>query len=118
MYNLLLESYNKLHVDYKEGKISQSEYKSSMTSLNPSFYKKEVEFLKEVDSTALKYSHKNVNQAFNNAFAGRANFPNFKSKSKSKWSYTTRSEEHTSELQSRFDLVCRLLLEKKRYNTY
>src|SRR5438067_6345781 len=35
-----------------------------------------------------------------------------------------RSEEHTSELQSRFDLVCRLLLEKKKqkkstyYNQY
>src|SRR5699024_11567350 len=32
---------------------------------------------------------------------------------------TSRSEEHTSELQSRFDLVCRLQLEKKnraRYN--
>src|SRR5207249_7506353 len=28
---------------------------------------------------------------------------------------TARSEEHTSELQSRFDLVCRLLLEKKKY---
>src|SRR6266513_6012918 len=27
---------------------------------------------------------------------------------------TPRSEEHTSELQSRFDLVCRLLLEKKK----
>src|SRR5699024_12055802 len=27
---------------------------------------------------------------------------------------STRSEEHTSELQSRFDLVCRLLLEKKQ----
>src|SRR5438067_10439716 len=27
-----------------------------------------------------------------------------------------RSEEHTSELQSRFDLVCRLLLEKKKKN--
>src|SRR5438067_9847657 len=26
-----------------------------------------------------------------------------------------RSEEHTSELQSRFDLVCRLLLEKKKF---
>src|SRR5438105_8707380 len=26
-----------------------------------------------------------------------------------------RSEEHTSELQSRVDLVCRLLLEKKKY---
>src|SRR5699024_12790818 len=26
----------------------------------------------------------------------------------------SRSEEHTSELQSRFELVCRLLLEKKK----
>src|SRR2546429_5725010 len=30
--------------------------------------------------------------------------------------YTNRSEEHTSELQSRLHIVCRLLLEKK--NTY
>src|SRR5690625_6898325 len=29
----------------------------------------------------------------------------------------TRSEEHTSELQSRGHLVCRLLLEKKKKNT-
>src|SRR5438067_8156076 len=29
----------------------------------------------------------------------------------------SRSEEHTSELQSRFDLVCRLLLEKKKNRT-
>src|SRR5699024_12662170 len=29
-----------------------------------------------------------------------------------------RSEEHTSELQSRFDLVCRLLLEKKKKTIY
>src|SRR5437867_8184462 len=28
--------------------------------------------------------------------------------------YRTRSEEHTSELQSPYDLVCRLLLEKKK----
>src|SRR2546428_5082671 len=28
--------------------------------------------------------------------------------------YQIRSEEHTSELQSRSDLVCRLLLEKKK----
>src|SRR5689334_23575313 len=28
-----------------------------------------------------------------------------------------RSEEHTSELQSQFHLVCRLLLEKKKANT-
>src|SRR3989449_6602289 len=29
-----------------------------------------------------------------------------------------RSEEHTSELQSRLHLVCRLLLEKKKITTY
>src|SRR5690349_24109695 len=32
-------------------------------------------------------------------------------------SIKTRSEEHTSELQSRRDLVCRLLLEKKKKKT-
>src|SRR5438309_10749640 len=31
--------------------------------------------------------------------------------------YETRSEEHTSELQSQFHLVCRLLLEKKKKKT-
>src|SRR5689334_23931097 len=30
---------------------------------------------------------------------------------------SARSEEHTSELQSQFHLVCRLLLEKKKTNT-
>src|SRR5260370_22841144 len=31
--------------------------------------------------------------------------------------YIDRSEEHTSELQSHLNLVCRLLLEKKKKNT-
>src|SRR2546430_7538293 len=31
--------------------------------------------------------------------------------------YPQRSEEHTSELQSQSNLVCRLLLEKKKKNT-
>src|SRR2546430_4037789 len=30
---------------------------------------------------------------------------------------SSRSEEHTSELQSQSNLVCRLLLEKKKYGT-
>src|SRR5699024_6274648 len=33
-------------------------------------------------------------------------------------SFDRRSEEHTSELQSRFDLVCRLLLDKKKIILY
>src|SRR6478672_13325107 len=34
------------------------------------------------------------------------------------WCTRRRSEEHTSELQSRSDLVCRLLLEKKKKQQY
>src|SRR5438105_10531417 len=33
------------------------------------------------------------------------------------WHHVARSEEYTSELQSRVDLVCRLLLEKKKNAT-
>src|SRR5437879_10657115 len=38
--------------------------------------------------------------------------------SSSGFSFKIRSEEHTSELQSPMYLVCRLLLEKKKQNTY
>src|SRR2546429_3577632 len=34
------------------------------------------------------------------------------------WAKTERSEEHTSELQSRLHLVCRLLLEKKKLDQH
>src|SRR2546428_3271343 len=47
----------------------------------------------------------------------RSSFPSAGSTSRScPWpsSPSRRSEEHTSELQSRSDLVCRLLLEKKK----
>src|SRR2546429_7364653 len=38
----------------------------------------------------------------------------FSSESPKSWKNNRRSEEHTSELQSRLHLVCRLLLEKKK----
>src|SRR5438067_5745671 len=44
------------------------------------------------------------------ASARIARYASSSERSAMKW----RSEEHTSELQSRFDLVCRLLLEKKK----
>src|SRR5688572_31683681 len=43
--------------------------------------------------------------------------PESHSTSGGRWNASTRSEEHTSELQSQSNLVCRLLLEKKKYNT-
>src|SRR5689334_24434490 len=43
--------------------------------------------------------------------------PNRKPASAEVSDHTNRSEEHTSELQSQFHLVCRLLLEKKKQYT-
>src|SRR5438067_10474873 len=42
------------------------------------------------------------------------NFPRGWKRGSAKSHRSARSEEHTSELQSRFDLVCRLRLEKKK----
>src|SRR3712207_6955264 len=62
----------------------------------------------------LKYSGYGITPEFRFYFAGRAEALNgvyvapFAR-------YQSRSEEHTSELQSRQYLVCRLLLEKKKY---
>src|SRR2546429_1424580 len=41
-----------------------------------------------------------------------------KSRSSGDYGRIVRSEEHTSELQSRLHLVCRLLLEKKKKNSF
>src|SRR5207249_12264357 len=43
-----------------------------------------------------------------------AQYPRDRGLRRGRWRRLPRSEEHTSELQSRFDLVCRLLLEKKK----
>src|SRR5699024_12408770 len=54
-----------------------------------------------------QFSHyKLIRSKVNLGFAGGNNLAILQAKG-------DRSEEHTSELQSRFDLVCRLLLEKK-----
>src|SRR5690625_6771134 len=52
------------------------------------------------------------NQVMNELIGGPINVP-----TKNPVIIVTRSEEHTSELQSRGHLVCRLLLEKKKTKT-
>src|SRR6266496_5948937 len=47
-------------------------------------------------------------------FRSGTSLPAFSAPNGFSWSARPRSEEHTSELQSRRDLVCRLLLEKKK----
>src|SRR2546429_6085729 len=50
--------------------------------------------------------------AVKNPFCGGVTVPGVSRLRSTKW--RPRSEEHTSELQSRLHLVCRLLLEKKK----
>lgn len=68
--------YNKM----LEDKISY--YKSNKESLNntPAQYKKEYEFLKDVDSQALSQSHQDLNSAYRNFFRSKKGFPKFKKK--------------------------------------
>src|SRR5438105_11957670 len=49
------------------------------------------------------------------ALEGRVQLGLFHQPSRQRAVERRRSEEHTSELQSRVDLVCRLLLEKKKH---
>src|SRR5690625_6240752 len=61
----------------------------------------------EVTTGLLKYEAQEINKHFFTSMTRKRPFITLKQ---------ARSEEHTSELQSRGHLVCRLLLEKKKLN--
>src|SRR5437868_13215150 len=75
--------------------------------------------------TTLFRSNLGMISANGNTFAGRATGTRYmvrnnailQTSGDANYLPEVRSEEHTSELQSRFDLVCRLLLEKKNKMT-
>src|SRR5699024_11549769 len=62
------------------------------------------------------FSRRPVNSRSNNSWIGKVSTSFLPSSVQMRFfcCCSIRSEEHTSELQSRFDLVCRLLLEKKK----
>src|SRR5699024_11922586 len=62
MYNLFLDSYSKLYADYKNGILTEKDYKEARKSLLVSTSKKEKSyaFLKEVDRIDLDYWHKHI----------------------------------------------------------
>ena len=71
-------------------------YKTTKTILNntPAQYKKEFEWLKEVDSLALANVQKNLRAAYNKFFKQGTGFPKFKKKG-IKDSYTTNNQKGT-----------------------
>lgn len=77
--------YNKILAD----KIEHYELTGEMLYTDPAKYKQEYPFLKDVDSRALLYARDALTSSYKNFFEKRAGFPKFKSKRKSKQSYTT-----------------------------
>ena len=68
----------------------------------PAMYKKEYEFLKEVDSLALSNVQLNLESAYNNFFRkNKIKFPKFKSR-KNKQSYTTNNQNGTIKIDNGF----------------
>lgn len=84
VYNKMLAERKETYEQFKDDKDLLKKQKIP----TPAKYKKEFEWLKEVDSLALANAQLNLQKAYTNFFAGRAKFPQFKSR-KAKQSYTT-----------------------------
>ena len=84
--------YNKMLSDKIE------HYKETKEKLNntPAQYKKEFEWLNEVDSLALANAQMNLQTAYNNFFRSpKIGFPKFKSRKRNRFSYTTNNQNGT-----------------------
>src|SRR2546422_5010578 len=77
------------------------------TTLFRSLEKLSSAFFKLLDELTIARSRKHILRYYKNSIAALGGFPE-------RLKPASRSEEHTSELQSRLHLVCRLLLEKKK----
>jgi putative transposase len=77
--------YNHMLADKK------SHYEATKENINPTpaQYKKEFEFLKEVDSLALANSQMALNKAFLSFYKGNTKFPKYKAKHRGRRAYTT-----------------------------
>lgn len=97
VYNELL-SYQQELYKHKEKKLS----KYGMNDYCTHVIKKELPYLKEVDKFALTNSVFALDKAYDNFFSGIAKFPKFKSKHKSKKSYTTNMTNNNIKLGDKY----------------
>ncbi|MGP6193747.1 RNA-guided endonuclease TnpB family protein [Priestia megaterium] len=92
--------YNKMLAERKETYQNLKEDKEALKKVKhptPAKYKKEFEWLKEVDSLALANAQLNLDKAYKAFFKGNARFPKFKSK-RHKQSYTTNTVNRNIQL--------------------
>lgn len=83
IYNLMLDAKIKHYEQHKE-----------TLYVTPVKFKDDYPFLKEVDSLALSNAQLNLEKAFNSFFQKKTGYPNFKSKHKCHWSYTTNNQRN------------------------
>ena len=82
-------------------------YKNNGKMLNKEVtkYKKSYDFLKEVDSLALANVKINLERAYRDFFSGKSRFPKFKSKKKSRDSYTTNNVSNSIRIENSFIIL-------------
>ena len=82
-------------------------YKNNGEMLNKEVteYKKSYDFLKEVDSLALANVKINLEKAYKDFFSGKSKFPKFKSKKKSRDSYTTNNVSNSIRIEGSYILL-------------
>ena len=87
--------YNKMLAD----KIEYYKETGEMLKNTPAQYKKEFEWLKEVDSLALANAQQNLEKAYKNFFRDKSiGFPKFKSKKTNYYNYTNKLSKVISEV--------------------
>ncbi len=95
VYNKMLAERKEIYEKFKDDKEALKEQKFP----TPAKYKNEFPFLKEVDSLALANAQIHLQNAYENFFEGRAEFPKFKTKKK-KQSYTTNMVNDNIKLEN------------------
>lgn len=90
IYNKMLADRIKSYEENKDLDIKNIKYPT------PAQYKKEYDWLKEVDSLALANAQMNLDKAYKNFFRDKSvGFPKFKSKKTNRFSYTTNNQKGT-----------------------
>ena len=90
IYNQMLADRIKSYNENKDLDIKKIKYPT------PAQYKKEFEWLKEVDSLALANAQMNLDKAYKNFFRDKSvGFPKFKTKKTNRFSYTTNNQKGT-----------------------
>ena len=89
VYNRYLAKRIELYENNQET-YSYKQCSSDLTNL-----KKELVWLKEVDSTSLQSSLKDLETAYKKFFKEKSGFPKFKSKKTNRFSYTTNNQKNT-----------------------